>query len=90
MKLADHFLLTSSTRLAAFIGRGVEKLRVWLPPLSPAQAVLRHGLQSQSPCQCRWQRVARQRWTDHALSWLGWYPWQCTHCRIRFYLRRRF
>ena len=29
----------------------------------------------------------RQRWSDHLLGSLGWYPWQCKRCRTRSYFR---
>jgi len=41
-------------------------------------------------CRCAWQRLARRRWLDHLLSWVGWYPWQCRRCHKRAYVRFRF
>ena len=40
-------------------------------------------------CQCDWHRVARKRWQDHVLSYIGWYPWQCERCLTRSYFSSR-
>ena len=45
---------------------------------------------SKTSCQCKWQRVARKRWQDRVMSYMGWYPWQCKRCRTRIYFRLRF
>lgn len=83
MKLTGDFLVTSTTHLTAFIGRALTDVHVRLSRFSTAP------LKSNPLCQCRCQRVTRCGWMDHALSWLGWYPWQCIECHTCFYFRRR-
>ena len=84
MKLTGDFLVTSTTHLTAFIGRALTDVHVRLSRFSTAP------LKSNPLCQCRCQRVTRCGWMDHALSWLGWYPWQCIECHTCFYFRRRY
>ena len=54
-----------------------------------AQNLVKREAGGLSACDGAWQRVARRRWRDHLLSWLGWYPWQCTQCHVLAYYRRR-
>src|SRR5215813_11255877 len=75
MKPVDHFLVNWSICLAVYIDGVIQNLRVWIPPLS--MRFLNHRVKSQPRCHCKWQRVGRHRWTDHALRVFGWYPWQC-------------
>ena len=84
MKLTSDFLMTSTTHLTAFIARALTDVHVRLSRFSPAV------VKSNPLCQCRCQRVTRCGWMDHAMSWLGWYPWQCIDCHTCFYFRRRY
>lgn len=79
MKLTGDLLVTSTTHLTAFIGRALTDVHGRLSRFSTGP------LKSNPLCQCRCQRVTRCGWTDHALSWLGWYPWQCIECHTCFY-----
>jgi hypothetical protein len=45
-----------------------------------------------SCCKCgrrSCRRSTPKSMADDALSFLGWYPWRCTGCGARFYLRRK-
>jgi hypothetical protein len=35
------------------------------------------------------ERSAQNSRVEHVMSWLGWYPWQCSLCQTRFYVRRK-
>jgi len=88
-----HGLQTFSAGIPSHIGHAIGYLRQWFS-LSTSTLLLpketRTPLRSKHAGRCTWARVARRRWSDHLLRWLGWYPWQCKRCQTRSYFRARF
>lgn len=53
------------------------KVRVLLDPICPS-------------CQLLCRRARRRGWRDYLWSLIGWYPWRCQQCSVRYYLRCRY
>ena len=67
MKPTDQPLATSTSHLAVLIDRTMALLHVGLLGSRLAKAAPTPRCASR----CRWRRVARQGWVDHALSFGG-------------------
>ena len=83
MNLDGNLLVSSVSRLTALIDRALADVHVLGFPTSKAVP------NSRCSSRCSWQRVAREGWMDHALSWVGWYPWQYQKCLACSHFRRR-
>jgi len=82
IKHAGLLFVTSASHITAWLDRTLFEIRGLRSYDSMAAT-------SRCKSGCNWQRVTREGWVDHALSSLGWYPWQCQDCRNCSHFRIR-